>query len=577
MALEHPMARLLGERLVEKGLLTPAQLKQVLEKLKTDPRRIGEVLVAEGLVSEPQMMETLSEQLKITFVDVEYYKVDKAVMDLFPKKFLLENQAVPLFRMQNTVTVAMADPLNLKTIDRFRSFCKCDIQPLLASPSSIMKLLERFYGSVDSLEEVLQDAQKELADNPAKETGKTSGEQEDAKGLAAVAERAPIIKLVETILKQAVAARASDIHLEPEEKSTRLRYRVDGVLYEVAAPPKTMEGAVISRLKIMSGLDIAERRLPQDGRFQLKLGEREVDFRISTFPTIYGENVAIRVLDKGAISFSLEQLGFSPELLERFKALIRRPHGIVLVTGPTGSGKTSTLYAGLRTLDSVKSNVITLEDPVEYRIPGIRQSQVDVKAGLSFASGLRSIVRQDPDVIMIGEIRDLETAEIAIHAALTGHLVFSTLHTNDAPGAITRLIDMGVEPFLVSSALVGVLAQRLVRVLCVQCKQPAPLSKEALASLGVEVTPQGSGIFQTKGCEECKQSGYRGRTGLFELLEMSDLLREKTIAKASSSDLRAQAVRDGMQALRQSGVAKALAGITTVEEILRVAEYERVV
>ena len=571
MALENPMARLLGERLVEKGLLTPAQLKQVLEKLKTDPRRIGEILIADGLLTENQMMEALSEQLKIPFVDVEYYKADKAVVDLFPKKFLCENQTVPLFRMQNTVTVAMADPLNLRTIDRLRSFCKCDVQPLLAAPTAITKLLDRFYGPVDSLQEVLQDAGSELKNLPP---AASENKEEDAKGLAAVAERAPIVKLVDTILKQAVAGRASDIHIEPEEKTTRLRYRIDGVLYEVPAPPKQLEPAVISRFKIMSGLDIAERRLPQDGRFQLKLGDREVDFRLSTFPTIYGENVAVRVLDKSAISFSLDQLGFPPALLDKFKGLIQRPHGIVLVTGPTGSGKTSTLYAGLRILDSVKYNVITLEDPVEYRIAGIRQSQIDVKAGLNFASGLRSLVRQDPDVIMIGEIRDLETAEIAIHAALTGHLVFSTLHTNDAPGAITRLIDMGVEPFLVSSALVGVLAQRLVRTLCVKCKQPGTVTKEALASLGIKEAPAGSMIFKTKGCEECKQSGYRGRTGIFELLEMSDPLREKTIAKGSSSDLRALAVREGMQTLRQSGVTKVLSGITTVEEILRVAEYE---
>ncbi|MDO8730735.1 MAG: ATPase, T2SS/T4P/T4SS family [Candidatus Omnitrophota bacterium] len=566
------MARLIGERLVEKGLLTPAQLKKVLEKLKTDPRRIGEILVADGLLAEPQVMEALSEQLKIPFVDVEYYKIDKGVIGLFPKKFLYENQAVPLFRMQNTVTVALADPLNLRTIDRLRSFCKCDVQPLLAAPTAIAKLLDRFYGPVDSLEEVLHDSGNELGDLLS--PGGERSPSEDAKGLAAVAERAPIVKLVDTILKQAVAGRASDIHLEPEEKVTRLRYRIDGVLYEVPASPKQLEAAVISRFKIMSGLDIAERRLPQDGRFQLKLGDREVDFRISTFPTIYGENVAIRVLDKSAISFSLDQLGFPPALLEKFKALIQRPHGIVLVTGPTGSGKTSTLYAGLRVLDSVKYNVITLEDPVEYRIPGIRQSQIDVKAGLNFSSGLRSIVRQDPDVIMIGEIRDFETAEIAIHAALTGHLVFSTLHTNDAPGAITRLIDMGVEPFLVSSALIGVLAQRLVRTLCVRCKQPGTATPEVLASLGVKEMPAGASIFRIKGCEECKQSGYRGRTGIFELLEVSDALRDKTIAKGSSSDLRAQAIRDGMQTLRQSGVAKVLSGLTTVEEILRVAEYE---
>ena len=564
MALEHPMARLIGERLVEKGLVTPAQLQKVLEKLKTDPRRIGEILVADGLLTEPQVMEALSEQLKIPFVDVEYYKIDKGVVDLFPKKFLCENQTVPLFQMQNTVTVAMADPLNLRTIDRLRSFCRCDVQPLLAAPTAISKLLTRLYGPVDSLEEVLHDPSAKRADN----------QEEAAKGLEAVAELAPIVKLVDTILKQAVAGRASDIHLEPEEKTTRLRYRIDGVLYEVPAPPKQMEAAVISCFKIMSGLDIAERRLPQDGRFQLKLGDREVDFRISTFPTLYGENVAIRVLDKSAISFSLDQLGFPPALLEKFKALIQRPHGIVLVTGPTGSGKTSTLYAGLRILDSVKYNVITLEDPVEYRIPGIRQSQIDVKAGLNFASGLRSIVRQDPDVIMIGEIRDLETAEIAIHAALTGHLVFSTLHTNDAPGAITRLIDMGVEPFLVASSVTLIEAQRLVRRLCQKCRKPYELSASERTRLHLEAV-KATTFYKAGGCQACLKTGYRGRMGIIEVLPVDEHVRELIVSRVQSWKIKEYAAKElGMTPLYDDGLKKATLGMTTLEEVLAVTTEE---
>ncbi|MBI2495839.1 MAG: type II/IV secretion system protein, partial [Candidatus Omnitrophica bacterium] len=326
--------------------------------------------------------------------------------------------------------------------------------------------------------------------------------------------------------------------------------------------------------KIMAELDIAERRVPQDGRFQRKFEDREVDFRISTFPTIYGENVAIRVLDKSAVMLTLEQVGFQPEVLPRFTELISRPNGIILVTGPTGCGKTTTLYAALRMIDAVERNVITLEDPVEYRIPRIRQSQIDAKAGLTFANGLRSIVRQDPDVIMIGEIRDLETAEIAIHAALTGHLVFSTLHTNDAPGAMTRLIDTGVEPFLVASSIIGVIAQRLVRTLCDQCKERYHPTQEALAPfLGLkEQPPKEATIFRTKGCEECKQSGYRGRTGIFEMLETTDPIRELTIRKSSSIDLRTQAIRDGMITLRKAGIGKVLAGVTTIEEVLRVTE-----
>ena len=390
--------------------------------------------------------------------------------------------------------------------------------------------------------------------------------------LASAAEKAPVIKLVDTILAQAVENRASDIHFEPEEQSCHLRYRVDGILYDVPSPPKNLEAAIISRFKIMAGLDIAERRLPQDGRFKMTSGNKEVDFRISTFPTIYGENVVIRVLDKGAITLTMEQLGFSKETLTRFKTLLARPNGIILVTGPTGCGKTTTLYAALRTVDAIQSNVITLEDPVEYRIPRIRQSQIDVKAGLTFANGLRSIVRQDPDVIMIGEIRDLETAEIAIHAALTGHLVFSTLHTNDAPGAMTRLMDMGVEPFLVASSVIGVIAQRLVRTLC-PCKERYEPTPEVLKRLGLKEMPKQSLISRVKGCDDCKRTGYRGRTGIYELLQTTETIRDMTIHKVTAAELRDQAVRDGMVALKEAGIVRVLEGVTTFEEVFRVAEW----
>ncbi len=578
----RPIAKLLGERLVAKGIITQEQLQKAIQKQKSDPRPIGEILLADGLATENQLVETLSEQLGIPFMDVEFYEVDKGVLDLFPRDFLSENLAIPLFRVQNTVTVAMADPLDIRVADRLRALSKCEVDPVFATPSGITKLLDSLFGAGDSLERVIEEVGRQAAQTlgpasarapgkPGARSGQPGAEQ--AERLAAAAEQAPIVKLVDTVLRQAVTSRASDIHIEPDEEVCRLRYRVDGVLYEAAPPPKRLEAAVISRLKIMAGLDIAERRLPQDGRIQMKLGDREVDFRISTFPTIHGENVVIRVLDKSSDLLSLEQIGLQAEPLKGFKQLVARPHGILLVTGPTGCGKTTTLYSVLRTVDAVQRNVITLEDPVEYRIQRIRQSQIDVKSGLTFASGLRSIVRQDPDVIMVGEIRDLETAEIAIHAALTGHLVFSTLHTNDAPGAITRLMDMGVEPFLISSSVIGVMAQRLVRTLCPKCKKPQPASPELLASLGLKSLPPKAGVFRTGACEECKQSGYRGRTGIFELLEMSEPLRALTVKKSSSSELRAEALKAGMTSLRQSGVAKVLDGVTTIEEILRVTEY----
>ena len=592
MVATKPMGRLLGEQLVYKGLITPEQLQTAIDKQQLNGNLLGEILVADGLLTETQLVEALSEQVGLPFMDVESYEIDKAALPLFPEKFLREHLTIPLFRTNNTVTVAMADPMDLRTIDRLRFLGHCEIEPVFGTPSAITKILDRHYGTVSSLDEVIRDIKvaDEQLGRPtpirplklptatgrgalgAEVVAKAAPASDQIEGLVTAAEKAPVIKLVDTILRQAVESRASDVHFEPDEQTCYLRYRVDGILQDLPPPPKRLEAPIISRLKIMAELDIAERRLPQDGRFHMQFGDREVDFRISTFPTIHGENVAIRVLDKSAIMLTLEQVGFMPEVLPQFRELLQRPNGIILVTGPTGCGKTTTLYAALRMIDAVQRNVITLEDPVEYRIARIRQCQIDSKAGLTFSNGLRSIVRQDPDVIMIGEIRDLETAEIAIHAALTGHLVFSTLHTNDAPGAMTRLIDMGVEPFLVASSVIGVIAQRLVRTLCEACKEPYQPTVEALKPLDLTAIPKGAKISRTKGCEECQRAGYRGRTGIFELLETTDPLRELTIRKASSAELRAQAIRDGMFTLRKAGVAKVLAGITTIEELLRVTE-----
>ena len=572
-----------GEVLLKKGLLTDAQLKEAIEKQRLNGRMLGDVLIELGFVTENQITETLSEQLGIPFIDVSTYQIDPKIFSLFPEELLREHLILPLFKVDKTVTVAMVDPLNIRVTDRMRFLTHCEIEPLFGAKSAIQRALDKNFGSAGSLEKVMRDIKLEDGARPPPAARSAATAKPSASGAApatdqvtsliAAAENAPVVKIVDTIIKQAVENRASDIHIEPEESATFLRYRIDGVLYDMPPPPKNLEAAVISRIKIMGNMDIAERRLPQDGRIQVHYGEKEIDLRVSSFPTIHGENLSLRVLDKSAITLKLEDLGFEKTILSKFKELLNRPHGILLVTGPTGCGKTTSLYAALRTINAVEKNVITLEDPVEYRIPRIRQAQVDVRAGLTFANGLRSILRQDPDIILIGEIRDLETAEIAIHSALTGHMVFSTLHTNDAPGALNRLVDMGVEPFLAVSSVVGVLAQRLVRSLCMECKKPYKATPEILKSLGVDPKKEVT-LYQTKGCEACKETGYRGRAGVFELMETSDKIRDLLLRKASSAELKEQAVRDGMITLRRDGVEKVLKGVTTVEEVLRVTEQD---
>ncbi len=595
MPIARDTSKPIGEQLVKKGVLNPTQLKEAMDKQKLTGRMLGETLVELGLATEDQITETLSEQVGIPYLDVSSYQVDQQVLALFPEELLREHIALPLFKVDKTITVAMADPMNIRVTDRLRFISHYEIEPVFGTRTAIAKVLDRFFGSIGSLEGVMRDIKIQEAVAPARpagglaaaprlagagapaQAGGTRGASVSASdqvtGLVAAAEKAPVVKLVDAIIRQAVENRASDIHIEPEETSTFIRYRIDGILYDVPPPPKNMEPAIISRVKIMGNMDIAERRLPQDGRIQARIGDKEVDLRVSTFPTIYGENISMRVLDKAAIQMKLDDLGFEPATLNRFKALFDRPHGILLVTGPTGCGKTTTLYGALRTINAVEKNVITLEDPVEYRLPRIRQSQVDVKAGLTFANGLRSILRQDPDIILIGEIRDLETSEIAIHAALTGHMVFATLHTNDAPGALTRLVDMGVEPFLAASSVVGVMAQRLIRTICKKCKEEAPTTPEVLKSLGLESGKKAT-LWRAKGCEECKQTGYRGRTGIYELMEISDVVRGLLLKKASSGDLREQAVKEGMITLRKAGVTRVLEGVTTVEEVLRVTEHD---
>jgi len=487
--------------------------------------------------------------------------------------------------MDNSITVAMADPLNIRIIDRLKHVTRSDIDPVISTKSSILKMIDNYYGVMGSLDQIVKDIKvqelsadrggskvSEKGDLRLGATRKIREGSDKVDEAVAEAAQASVITLVNTIFKQAIDNGASDIHLEPEDDKFFLRYRIDGVLYDMPILPKNMEAAVISRIKILSTMDIAERRLPQDGNIQLSMAGKEVDMRVATFPTIYGENISIRVLNRETMRYSMEEIGLESNQLKKLNQLVTRPNGIVLVTGPTGSGKTTTLYAILNKINTVDKNIITLEDPVEYRISRVRQSGIDVKAGLTFANGLRSILRQDPNIIFIGEIRDLETAEIAIRAALTGHLVLSTLHTNDAPSAMNRLLDMGIEPFLVSSSVVGVIAQRLLRRVCPKCKEKYAPSKEALQ--GLEGVGKQEKFVRAKGCDQCRKTGYKGRRGVFELFDVSEAIKELVLEKASTSRLKQQAIKDGMVTLRQAAVVKLKEGATTEEEVFRCTDKD---
>jgi len=489
--------------------------------------------------------------------------IDPKVLELIPEELARKHQVVPLFKVGETLTVATADPLNLTALDEIRLKTGKTIEPVVTTDGEIAQALGEYYGARGRLEE--------LVTGLVREKGLEGDKTHDAKRLQGLVSEPPVVKLVNLLLADAVRNRASDIHLEPERDTLRVRFRVDGMLREFTSLPKHLEPAVLSRTKILAALDIAERRKPQDGRFRINMEGHELDVRVSVVPAIDGETIVLRLLDQRGLSLKLEQTGMGPQVLAPYRELLKKAWGILLVTGPTGSGKTTTLYATLATLNAVEKNIVTLEDPVEYRLTGVRQIPVNPAVNLTFATGLRSILRQDPDVIMVGEIRDAETAEIAVQSALTGHLVFSTLHTNDAATAITRLTDMGIEPFLLTSSLLGVMAQRLVRTVCSDCKQPDPAQAETAAKLGF--TGQGKWA-RGKGCRQCGQTGYHGRAGLFELMVMDEELQRLTLAKASSTALSAHAQKAGMVPLRAEGLRKAAEGVTTVEEILRVTQEE---
>ncbi len=547
--------RRLGQILVDRGIINSVQLEGALAEQHATGRFFGEILVGRGETSEEEIARSLSEQLGFAYVDVAEITIEPKAVELVPKEVCQKLTVVPLFISQNMLTVAMANALDVSAVDRVQSLSGLRIRPVFACPSAIRTAVEKHY--------MKSEAKADRA-----------GKAEQTSSLRQAASVASVVERVNQIIEQAIESGASDIHLEPERDKFNCRYRVDGILRNGPAIPFDEQAAVVSRIKIMADIDIAEKRLPQDGRMRIFLAGRDVDLRISTFPSIHGENLVIRILDRSSGLIHLSDLGFTKENLENFSHLIHRPYGMILVTGPTGSGKTTTLYAALSEINTTEKNIITLEDPVEYELPNVRQSQINVKAGLTFANGLRSIVRQDPDIIMIGEIRDAETADIAIHAALTGHLVFSTLHTNDAPSAVARLIDMGIEPFLVASSVIGILAQRLIRTLCPHCKEPYAPSAEVLGQLGVpsEIKKGLKNFYRENGCARCRKLGYAGRTGIYELLIPNDRVRSLVTQKASATVIRQEAMKSGMKSLRDSGREKVIKGSTSVSEILRVTE-----
>ena len=556
----------LGEALVERGLVTPEKLKKAKDEADRTKEPLRRVLIRLGMVEEDAIISFFEQQLGIPRIDFSNYLLDPKVVDILPENFCRKNLIIPMFKIKGAVTIAMVDPLDIFVLDEVRLKTKCEVEPVVVPEKDLIRIFDQYYGARGTMDDIVKSLDKD------KLQIKDGGEP-DLKALQGLVEEAPIVKLVNLLISEAIKAGASDIHIEPDEIFLGTRYRVDGVLHEVTSPPKDFQSAIISRIKILSGMDIAEKRIPQDGRFQLKIENRQIDCRVSTIPTVYGENVVIRLLDLNSILLGLSELGFSRDMLNVYEKLIHKPYGIILVTGPTGSGKTTTLYSSLSTINSPEKNIVTIEDPIEYRLKLVRQMQINTKAGLTFANGLRSILRQDPDIIMVGEIRDLDTAEIAIQAALTGHLVLSTLHTNDAPGAVARLVDMGVEPFLVSSAVSAVIAQRLVRVICKDCRENYVPSAKLLEEVGLSSSKQVK-FYRGRGCDKCLHTGYKSRVGIFELMLPDDVIRALTVAKASSTEIRKAAIKNGMKTMQEDGIEKVKAGITTLEEVLRVTQQE---
>lgn len=562
----------LGQILLKAGIIDENQLQKALDGFKSSGQRLGHVLVELGFSKEEDVLKAVADQLDVPYIKLSDIEIDRAVIAKIPVKFTSRYKLIPFKMANDTLTVAMLDPLDIHTLDDLRLLLGCKVNVAISSEEEITKAIRKYYGvGAETMEKMVEAAE----DENDLESLEISAE----KDVDEMAEDASVIKFVNQIVIEAYNDRATDIHFEPFENELRIRYRIDGVLYEITAPHTIarFQSAIVSRIKIMADLNIAEKRLPQDGRIKLKLSNQEIDLRVAIIPTLFGESMNIRILPKGKIVLGLEQLGLVDANLARILSLIQKPHGIVLVTGPTGSGKTTTLYASLNKINSADKKIITIEDPIEYQLRGVTQIQVRPKIDLTFANGLRSILRMDPDIIMVGEMRDFETAEIAIRASLTGHLVFSTLHTNDAPGAVTRLVDMGIEPFLVSSSIEAVLAQRLVRVLCPKCKTAYTPEENLLKEIGLNKAIENkeageTTLYKARGCEECMQTGYKGRTGIYELVLVDDEIRKLVLERTSTDVIKQKAIASGMMTLRQYGWSKVLAGVTSVDEILRVTE-----
>ncbi len=561
-----PESDRLGELLVREELITPLQLQEAMEQTRRSGGRLGAELAKLGFLEENELTAFLSKQYGVPAIDLREFDIDNETIALIPREVVHKHKVIPVNRTGSTLIVAMADPSNIFAVDDIKFLTGYNVEIVVASEEDIEGAEEKYYNTSVNFDDVMDDF----------EDGEVEFDEEDEDDLNVLdleksAGDAPVIKLVNLILMDAIRKNASDIHCEPFEKSFRIRYRIDGMLYEVMKPPVKLKSAITSRLKIMASLDIAERRLPQDGRIKMKLGKnREMDFRVSTLPTIWGEKVVLRLLDKSNLQLDMTKLGFEERTLEKFKESIYQPYGMILITGPTGSGKTTTLYSVLSELNKSTTNISTAEDPVEYNLFGINQVQMADDIGLNFATALRSFLRQDPDIILVGEIRDFETAEIGIKAALTGHLVLSTLHTNDAPSSISRLLNMGIEPFLVSSSVLMIGAQRLVRRTCSDCKESVEVTEQTLLDLGVKPEDvEDFDVMQGTGCRTCNNTGYKGRSACYEVMPMTEEIREFVLNGASTLEVKREAIRQGMKTLRQAALTKLAIGETTIEEVVR--------
>ena len=568
------MSARLGEILIKENLITADQLKQAIEYQKKNSGRLGTCLMKLGFVRDDEITQVLSRQYGVPSINLKYYEVEPAVIKLIPQETAVRYQVVPLSRVGATLTIAMTDPTNVFAMDDIKFMTGFNVEPVVASESDINDAIQKFYGDVSSGEELNKVMKDLTADDDAALEISAEEDEMDAASLERAAEEAPIIKLVNLILTDAVKRGASDIHVEPYEKELRVRLRIDGILQNVMSPPLKLKDAITSRIKIMSKLDISEKRLPQDGRIMLKYmrdgKKKDLDFRVSTVPTLFGEKIVMRLLDKENLRLDMTKLGFEQKSLTMFERQILRPYGMVLVTGPTGSGKTNTLYSSVSRLNTPETNIMTAEDPVEFQLAGVNQVQMKDQIGLNFATALRAFLRQDPNIILVGEIRDFETAEIAVKAALTGHLVLSTLHTNDAPSTISRLMNMGIEPFLVATSVNLICAQRLVRRICAGCKDVLEVPEQALLDAGyTQDELKTTTVYQGKGCTTCNNTGYKGRAGLYEVMEINDELRELILVGASAIELKKKALENGMITLRRSGLTKVASGQTTLEEVLR--------